>query len=234
MTDEEQADHGATGPVAPGKQVPWPPTPSRPRATIISAGGSETITEEPAGRAATKETWRDWMPEGAAEPERLLSRDELVARLGYYHIEADATDLRFWEQRGILPRPVRQRRDGAMRTTYPEWALLLVQRIRQLQAEGFSLAQIRPRIRRFAELMLLQKAEEGERAVGVVTRSRGPFWKDATGPEDVDLPIDLGTNLIEAAQRVAVMTGVPSRHVNVVIVSEDGGETRFTLLVPHD
>jgi len=195
----------------------------------------KTETDENAGGdVVIKETWRDWMPEGAPEPERLLSRDELVDRLGYYHVEADATDLRFWEQKGILPRPVRQRRDGAMRTTYPEWVISLVQRIRQLQAEGFSLEQIRPRLRRFAELMLLQKAEDGEREIGVVTKRRGPFWLYAIGAEDVDLPSDLGANLVEAAQRVALMTGVPSRHVNVVIVSEDDGETRFTLPVPND
>jgi len=233
MTDKSDTGESAVGNVVTGvEKVPWPPTP--PRSTVVSVAGDDPSGGTHVTAASTKQTWRDWMPEGTPEPKGLLSRDELVDRLRYYRIEADATDLRFWEQRGILPRPVRQRRDGAIRTTYPEWVISLVRRIRQLQAEGFSLEQIRPRIRRFAELMLLQKAEEDEREIGVVTERRGPFWLYAIGAEDVDLPSDLGANLIEAAQRVAFMTGVPSRHVNVVIVSEDGGETRFTLPVSND
>ncbi len=233
MTDKTDTAERAVGNVVTVvEKVPWPPTP--PRSTVVSVAGDDPTGGTHVTAASTKQTWRDWMPEGAPEPDRILTRDELVERLRYYNIDADTESIRFWERAGILPRPIRQRRDGATRTTYPEWVIFLVQRIRQLQSEGFSLEQIRPRVRRSAELMLLGKAEDGERELGVVTKSTGPFWQYAVGAEDVEWPSSLGPALREMARRVEAVTGVPSHHVNVVIVSDDGGETRITVHLQNE
>jgi len=235
MTDKTDTSESAVGNVVAGvEKIPWPPTP--PRSTVVSVAGDDPSGGTHVTVASTKQTWRDWMPEGTPEPDRILTRDELVERLRYYNIDADTESIRFWERAGILPRPIRQRRDGATRTTYPDWMIYLVQRIRQLQAEGFSLEQIRPRVRRSAELMLVGKAEGSEQqpATGVVQKVSRPFWQSATGAGDIEFPSELGPVLREMAQRVEVVTGVPSHHINVVIVSEDGGETRITVHLQNE
>lgn len=237
MTDEMYTSGVTKSGVNDRGKVPWPPAP--PRATIASVGGAELPPNDRVGQARPKETWRDWMPEGAPEPDQILTRDELVERLRYYNVDADTESLRFWEREGILPRPIRQRRNGATRTTYPDWMIYLVRRIRQLQAEGFSLEQIRPRVRRSAEMLLggelglahlsPEQYREAERL-----RDTMPFWQYAVGAEDVEWPSSLGPALREMARRVEAVTGVLSHHVNVVIVSDDGGETRITVHLQNE
>jgi len=65
-----------------------------------------------------RETWRDWLPPDAPPPTHLLTREEVVARLQEAGIKASVDDLRFWEQEGILPHPVRQRHKGATRAVH--------------------------------------------------------------------------------------------------------------------
>ena len=131
MTDEEQVDHGATGLVATGKQVPWPPA----RATITSAGGSDTIPEEPAGRAATKETWRDWRSAAGVEGEDIdleakpyLTRSEVVDAAQALDVPLTERMLRGWEYNGALPRPERRWHEGhrSVQTVYPIWMPQLI------------------------------------------------------------------------------------------------------------
>jgi DNA-binding transcriptional MerR regulator len=101
-------------------------------------------------------TWRDWLPPGAPEPARLLTRDEVVRWLGEAGVAVTANDLRFWEQEGVLPHPVRQGHRGATRAVYPDWIVPLVERLRELQGQGKSLREI-ARVLRPSAILALQE-----------------------------------------------------------------------------
>ena len=72
----------------------------------------------------------------------LLTRDQVVQRLHESGVDVDLGDLRYWEQKGSLPHPIRQRHEGATRAVYPEWYVHLVKLLRQLQAHKRSLNEI--------------------------------------------------------------------------------------------
>ena len=93
-------------------------------------------------QAKPKETWRDWAGPYAPEPDPLLSRDEVLDRLRQIRVEATERDLRFWEAKGVLPRPVRQMHRSAIRAVYPWWYPHLVWEVRRLQQFGQSLPEI--------------------------------------------------------------------------------------------
>jgi len=93
-----------------------------------------------------KETWRDWMPAEWPEPaeDQLMTRPEFLERLRYSR-GIDLTEARLveWEQYGILPRPVRQRHEGANRVVYPSWVASLIEMASELKSEGKRKAEIR-------------------------------------------------------------------------------------------
>jgi hypothetical protein len=97
------------------------------------------------------QTWRDWLPNDAPEeirnPDQLVTREEIAARLDAIGVTATPDDLRYWEKTGILPRGVRQRHLGATRSVYPTWYVFLAWGLREFQAEGVSLKQASQRLR---------------------------------------------------------------------------------------
>lgn len=104
---------------------------------------------------ARRETWRDWVPPNVPEPRLLLTRVQLVEWFRTLGIDVTENDLRFWEYKGILPHPVRQRYEGATRALYPDWFVPLVARLRQLQdRDKLSLEQIRSMLRPYVAIAL--------------------------------------------------------------------------------
>ena len=105
-----------------------------------------------------KETWKDWLGPDEPEPDQLFTRQEIADRantlIGSMGKHVRAGDLRLWEQLGILPRGIRRGHQGAARNLYPDWTADLVQQIRLLQNQGYSLEEIKPRIRAHARLVL--------------------------------------------------------------------------------
>lgn len=96
---------------------------------------------------ATTEDWRQWVPDAPElNRESLLTRAEILALLGV-SAPVSASDLRFWEYTGVLPRPVRQWKDGATRALYPLWYAMLVRRLREFQKHGLTLKELPPRMR---------------------------------------------------------------------------------------
>jgi len=190
-----------------------------------------TATAPPKKASAKRDTWEDWLPEGAPAPDRFLTRDELVDRLRHYGIDVDARDLRFWENSGVLPRPVKRRHNGATWALYPDWGvspnayLYLIRRLRQLQAAGQSLQQIAPRIRRSAEIVLNASGED----VSAARSALAPFSQYANGPEDLDPPDTAISLLVAFGRTVEAVGGVPNDRLEIVYVSTDGGETRYTV-----
>jgi DNA-binding transcriptional MerR regulator len=174
---------------------------------------------------STRETWRDWQPEGFPEPTVLYTRDELAHRLQSRGIDVSAGDLRYWESAGILPRTVRQWHKGATRSTYPEWFGYLARRVRQLQSEGYTLQQIRPRIRRNAELLLRSPDGDDRDAI----RSELRFYEYAVGPEDLDFPDELSPALVKLARLHEGVTGIAVDHIEVGVVDIDGRGTTYRI-----
>ena len=95
----------------------------------------------------TRETWRDWEPIGAPEPNELLTRDELLSRLQAEGVTVSADDLRNWQLAGVIPYGERRWHAGATRVLYPAWMVGTVRNLRRLQGEGYKLGQIGPQLR---------------------------------------------------------------------------------------
>ncbi len=92
-----------------------------------------------------RETWQDWMPADLPAPTRLLTRNELIDQLQAAGVAVSASDLRYWEYEGVLPRAVRQWRDGANWVVYPRWIASTIALLRALQrASSLSLQEIAP------------------------------------------------------------------------------------------
>lgn len=86
-------------------------------------------------------TWRDWMPDGAPEPE-VLSRDELLEALEANGVNLTASGLNYYRQKGVIPRPVHQRYQGKTQAVYPAWMIQAIVHAKKLQAMGKTLEEI--------------------------------------------------------------------------------------------
>lgn len=103
-----------------------------------------------AAEAPTKpkrETWRDWLPEGAPDPDELLTRDELIEQLRGEGFVVDREDLRNWQSTGAIPYGVNRWDGTATRTFYAPWMLGVVRTLRVMQADGRKMAEIRVHLR---------------------------------------------------------------------------------------
>ncbi len=98
---------------------------------------------------APKETWVDWMPEGAPEP-GLLTRDELLEMLRTRGVDLSPSTLDFYRRSGVIPRPVRRWYAGQTRPVYPEWLVGAITHLRTLQEQGRALQDIEPYMRAWA------------------------------------------------------------------------------------
>ena len=157
---------------------------------------------------AKRETWRDWQPAGAVEPrpEELLTRDQVLAQLARGRVKLAESDLRYWEQRGALPRPVRRWHEGAVRAVYPPWILDLIRRLRRLQREGYPLAAIGPQLRAYV----------GE---GMTAH----HWQ----PERLTLPGALTREIEHFAADVTRVRGVPAAKVTIVVEDAEGNSFAY-------
>lgn len=89
---------------------------------------------EAAEARAGRETWRDWLrAAGIPEPTDLITRAELLEQLAGRNIPVDERTLRHWENRGALPRPVRQWHRESTQALYPPWMAEVVVSIAQLR-----------------------------------------------------------------------------------------------------
>lgn len=94
-------------------------------------------------------TWVEWMPDDAPEPQ-LLSHEELLKAVGERGIDITQYTLDHYRRIGVLPRPVRRRYRGVTQAVYPAWYIGAIAHLKQLQAEGKSLEEIKPWMRPWA------------------------------------------------------------------------------------
>jgi hypothetical protein len=185
-----------------------------------------TMTEATANQSTTppKETWRDWLPPGAPEPERVLTRAEVLEHLARWRVDATENDLRYWEYVGVLPRPVRRWHNGAVRATYPDWFPHLVRRVRAWQRLGASLDLIRPRVRAYARISLGLSDDP----IDAEIRQARPT---ADGPEDLSIPPEIMPTLERLAAWHARLSGIDTERIEVRVVDVQGNWTSYPLLI---
>jgi DNA-binding transcriptional MerR regulator len=200
---------------------------------IYSAGAGaigRTMPAESSDPSVRKKgTWRDWIPAGSPEPDRLLTRDELIAALGRVSPVGKANTstaltealtsrlaitenaLRYLEQQGAFPAPTRQWHDGATRAVYPSWALPLLQTVRVLQLQGRDLAEIRAWTRA---------------AAPTLAQDHTPPPLPTAAPTD-PLTAILRRELHRLAHRHARLTGDAITGVEIRLVGGDGRATTY-------
>lgn len=179
-------------------------------------------TAEPT--TTNQETWRDWLGPDEPEPDVLYSRDEIVAMANAMrmHKPVKPGDLRLWEQLGILPRGIRRGHKGAARNVYPDWTANLARQVRSLQHQGYSLEEIKPRVRTHARLVL----GHGTTPTDEEIRAR---HRHAQAPEDVALWPALVEELERLARWRAQLSGVETDRIEVRVIGADNRGTIYPL-----
>ena len=178
-----------------------------------------------------RETWRDWMG-GDQEPDELFTRAEIVdqanALIGAHSKPVSASDLQLWEKLGVLPCAIRRRRGDAQYALYPRWQAYLIRNVRQLQREGYSLEEIKPRIRAYARMTL----GYGRSAIDDEIAADRPT---AQAPEDITLWPVLVEELERLSRWWAHLQGVDVDRVEVHVFGTNGRATKYPLpIAPHD
>jgi len=113
----------------------------------------------------------------------LISRDEVLDRLGQENAEVTERTLRSWEASGMLPRPLRKGgKDGARssaRALYPNWAVAVVAIARMIRGSGVSPSQTRGELQRCIP-QIVASHNQGVR-YGVVSYHLGRVLNDIVG-----------------------------------------------------
>lgn len=177
----------------------------------------------PARAPTERETWKDWIGPDAPEPDDLYTRAEIVERanglIRDHHKPVKAGDLQLWEKLDILPRGIRRRHGGAQYSLYPAWHAYLARQVRQLQREGYSLDEIKPRVRAYARMTLEYGRTSIDEEIG----------RNVQSPEEIMLwPV-----LVEELERLgrwwAHLQGVEAERVEVHVVGTNGRATKYPL-----
>jgi DNA-binding transcriptional MerR regulator len=186
-------------------------------------GPPMATTEKP---KTNQETWRDWLGPGEPEPGDLYSRDEIVKIANATRIRKPVKpgDLRLWEQLGILPRGIRRGHQGAARNVYPGWTANLAQQVRLLQDQGYSLEEIKPRVRTYARLTL----GHGTTPTDEEIKAR---HRDAQAPEDVEPWPALVEELARLARWRASLSGVETARIEVRVIGADNRSTTYPIFL---
>ncbi len=180
-----------------------------------------TTTERPT--KPKRETWRAWLPDGAPEPSKLFTREEVLDALAREGVEADERDLRHWEQVGALPRPVRQWHRDAVRATYPWWYVYLVKQLRRAQRdEGAGLHGMDLRLRAYLRALL---AYIGDKDPDEVVNP----YPSVRAPEDIALWPALVNELERLSRWWSHLSGTPAGRIEVHVVGTNGRATKYPL-----
>lgn len=177
--------------------------------------------------AKQKQTWRDWENPNEPEPKDVLTRDELVGQLQRWREDVTERDLRLWEYRQLLPRPIRRSHRGAVRVVYPPWFPPLVRQVRRLQRRGHSLEQIKRRTRAFARYVL-GVTDDPDNPLDAEIRALANT-PNIEGPEDINLPDAIRGHLAHLAQLHERLVEVPTDHLDVWVCDAEGNQTNYRL-----
>jgi DNA-binding transcriptional MerR regulator len=215
--------HGATS--ANGRAMPAETT-----RHVSSSGTLAVETTE----TAKKETWQDWWPEETVAPEALLTRQEVVDRLRSEGVDVTVFDLTNWEKRGITPRPTRQRTGRTTHAMYHPQELDVIRTLRELQAEGKPLSEIRPELRgRFPRRLRGSahiRIQSNATATGTVRVPTATATAEAHAPTVATLPEDLMAHLRTFAHHHGEDVDSEIVRIELRLINADG----HTLTIPVD
>ncbi len=197
-----------------------------------------------------RQTWRDWMRDAAPdvpEPTELLTREEFLAELNQLGLDVDEGTLRFWENRGVLPRGVRRWDPTvrARRAYYAPWMLAMVLLLRALQRSGLSLQEVTTRLRSSAGAVIhgartaeaLRQQEEADDSdvappislddpdwqLPVLLQAlKGPAWPSIVVQFALMEPARLA--LADIAARLPPVLGTEAVHADVLFRDREGNE----------
>ncbi len=93
------------------------------------------------------ELWAEWFPEPDEDQQGTIG--DLLAYLARIDAgDVTADNIRYWQKAGVIPSPVKRWHDGATRGVYPiTSAALTIAELLELKRLGYTLDQIRPRLR---------------------------------------------------------------------------------------
>jgi hypothetical protein len=170
-----------------------------------------------------KQTWVDWLPPRAIPPlDTLLTREDVLDVLRERGVDVTEHDLRYWENEGILPRPVRQWFRGATRATYPGWYVELVERLKWLQRQGSPLRLIGPRLRAWIRVRFSDDPLDEE------IRRHNPDIAESEATT-IRLPWVLSRELTRLAWWHERLKGVPVDAITITITDSNGDELTYPL-----
>ena len=108
----------------------------------------------------SKESWRDWTPDGYPEPDddELITREQLIDELNRANVKMTARNLRHWEALGILPGPIRRHHEGATRALYAPWVVRLATIAAAAKTFGSSPEKLGREMRETARTVIVQVA----------------------------------------------------------------------------
>jgi DNA-binding transcriptional MerR regulator len=172
-----------------------------------------------------RETWIDWLGPDDPEPDELYTRAEIVDRAnevarppGVKPVKGG--DLQLWEKIGVLPRSVRRRHGDAQYALYPAWHAYLARQVRQLQREGYSLDEIKPRVRAYARMTLGYGRTPIDEEIG---------RRNVQSPEDIAMWPALVEELERLGRWWGHLQGVEAERVEVHVVGTNGRATKYPL-----
>ena len=197
-------------------------------------------TKPPTPPKPKKQTWRDWMPADAPEPEPLITREELIAEVQRAGESVDIDDIRNWQRAHIIPYGIRRWHDGAMRTLYPRGMTEIITSLRALQRAGEPLAAIGPQLRVLARSVLHPgnatigaSAGTAVAAGGAATLTGAPRTAAATASVAV-LPDDIIDRLVDWAGEHAAAFRTNIVRVDVSLIDENGHPLTFRVAAGED
>ncbi len=180
-----------------------------------------------------RETWRDWMSPEAAEPTELLSRDELINQLRQEGVKVSAADLRNWQDDGIVPYGIRRWYQGATRTLYPSWMAHTIRELREMQAAGKALPEIKQSLR-VATHRRTTPASLAGTTIGTSSSTATLSLGDSApigATETVSVlqtpPPDIEAHLRQWAQAHEAIFGIKIARIDVSLVDERGHPLTF-------
>ena len=184
---------------------------------MITTIASPKATAMPSTDTPTSkhETWEDWRKqihpnfEESGIVEEYLTMAELIEQVNDILDENDATvdasTIRYWQQKRLLPSPIRRWHEGATRALYPKGAAThAIANIRYYQRLGHSLDEIRERIRNGVAALY--------------------------DPN----PHNLNPILIATARRREALTKTRVKTIELIFTDERGNQGRYTIENPTD
>jgi hypothetical protein len=187
----------------------------------------------------TRATWSDWIGDDV-DPDTLMGRDELLARLAAEGFTVSEYDLKSWQRIDVIPLGIPHRRGRSTISLYPPEATTALAFVRQLQADRRTMDEIRQIIRaNFDARVRNPEAVPLVLAGGRVTSRLDVPVLTATGSllEPIihltpALPGALQEQIAAFARQVTQLASDPVIRAELRLVSEHGSTLAYTLATP--